>query len=285
MNDNFKTRARQHQTKFRTEVLKVGYDSYVTWLKQTDGERGLNFYNGFGIFKSVKSRYPEYKQGLYSDILRSEHIPFNFFVPFDNDKLFRKNVLNMFLGDSIKTVDAIKIEYAPSPAKKYLNDRTSFDAYIEYTHSNGKKGIIGIEVKYTEKEYPLKAGSKEEKDISDQSSTYFSATNDCGIYKPTSKKLLITDRFRQVWRNHLLGQKILLVDNKKFKHFTSLILFPKDNSHFIETSKGYISLLNENKINFLPVTYEDFLLWCYYHCPNNNFKNWINYLTKRYIVK
>lgn len=41
----------------------------------------------------------------------------------------------------------------------YLNDGTSFDTYIEYVDSNDQKGAIGIEVKYTENNYPI--GDKE----------------------------------------------------------------------------------------------------------------------------
>ncbi len=284
MISNFKTQARQHQTKFRTDVLKVGYDTYVTWLNKSDGEKGLNFYNGFNIFDEVRKRYPNYNNGLYADTLRSEHIPFNFFVPFKSDKIFCKNVLNDYLEEKIKSVDVIKIEYAPSPSNKYLNDRTSFDVYIEYTNHNQEKGIIGVEVKYTEKEYPLKENSKEANDICNQSSSYFTVTNNCDIYKPNSTTELLTDKYRQIWRNHILGESILLSHKDEFKYFTSVILFPKGNSHFIETCKDYNELLQRNKSHFLAITYEEFLASCNAYCPNNEFKLWLDYLQRRYIV-
>lgn len=63
----------------------------------------------------------------------------------------------------IVSIDRIEIEYAPKPKEKYLNDGTSFDTYIEYTNFDDTKGMIGIEVKYTEKEYKLTANSKQEK--------------------------------------------------------------------------------------------------------------------------
>ncbi|MCX6723177.1 MAG: hypothetical protein NT094_03910, partial [Candidatus Staskawiczbacteria bacterium] len=168
-------RARLHQSKFRAEVLNLPYDSYGNYLTKEDGEIGNNFYKGFGIFEAVK-KYRKYNKPLYSNMLRSEHIPFNFFIPFDLNKTFCKNVFNEFFGGVIQTIERIEIEFAPKPREKYLNDGTSFDTYIEYTHTDNSKGILGIEVKYTEKEYKLVPKSKEEKDINKKNSLYYITT-------------------------------------------------------------------------------------------------------------
>ena len=64
----------------------------------------------------------------------------------------------MSLNGSIKSIENraifdnenIKIEFAPSPKRNYLNDRTSFDTYIEI-HNDNSKGVIGIEVKIQKK--------------------------------------------------------------------------------------------------------------------------------------
>ncbi len=280
----FLRQARFHQSKFRANTLNLPYDTYCNYLTRADGEQGKNFYNGFEVFEMVK-KYRKYNKALYSNMLRSEHIPFNFFTPLNQDKTFSKNILNEFFKNNIQTIDRIEIEYAPKPKENYLGDHTSFDTYIEYTHTDKQKGIIGIEVKYTEKEYKLIANSTEAKKINDKNSKYYSITNNCRLYKSDAIKVLPIDKFRQIWRNHLLGESILIVDKDKFKYFTSLILFPKDNLHFIQTSSDYIDLLNENKNNFLPLTYESFFEACNKHCPNDSFKNWIDYLSKRYIVK
>jgi hypothetical protein len=217
-------------------------------------------------------------------MLRSEHIPFNLFIPFDLNKTFCKNVFNEFFTGVIQTIERIEIEFAPKPREKYLNDGTSFDTYIEYSKSDNSKGIIGIEVKYTEKEYGLEENSKQERNIIDKTSKYYKVSELSKVYKPEAIYVLSNDKFRQVWRNHLLGESILLSDSDKFKYFTSLILFPKDNSHFIKTSKEYVDLLANNYDKFLPLTYEDFFAACIKHCPDENYKKWLEYLTTRYIV-
>ena len=293
-NTEFKKAAKRHQVKYREQNISHDYNTYVTWLSDKAGKAGKNFYEGFSVFSAVKQRYPNFYVDLYSDMLRSEHIPFNLFVPFKHNLTFCKNVFNELLGGCIKSIDKqciidnsdnIKIEFAPTPKENYLNDRTSFDSYIEYTHNDNTKGIIGIEVKYTEKEYKLKAGSTEEKTINNKTSKYYTISKESGIYEPNSIEVLPTDIFRQVWRNQLLGESIRLVHNDKFKHSSSLTFFPVGNEHFTKTSEKYIAVLLDKTNKFVPVTYERFLSVCYKHCPNKDFKKWIDYLTERYIVK
>jgi hypothetical protein len=226
-NSEFKKAARQHQITYREKYISLEYNRYATWLSDADGQKGRNFYAGLGVFESVRQRYPQFYVDLYSDMLRSEHIPFNLFVPFRQNLEFCKNVFNEMMGDCIKSIENIQIEYAPSPKENYLNDGTSFDAYIEYTHINNSKGVIGIEVKYTEKEYPLDPKSKQAKDINDKHGKYYAISEKCGLYKPNTIETLKKDLFRQIWRNHLLAESIRLVDNDKFKHATSIIFIPK----------------------------------------------------------
>ncbi|MGD0581486.1 MAG: hypothetical protein ABR974_00920 [Bacteroidales bacterium] len=280
----FLCRARLHQSKFRAEILNLPYDTYGNYLTKEDGENGKNFYEGFGIFEAVK-KYRKYNKPLYSNMLRSEHIPFNFFIPFNLNKTFCTNVFNEFFNGSIQTIERIEIEFAPKPKEKYLNDSTSFDTYIEYARNDNSKGIIGIEVKFTEKEYKLEGNSKQEKDIIDKTSKYYTVSELSKLYIPQAIYKLPTDKYRQVWRNHLLGESILLADSDKFKYFTSVTLFPEDNLHFIKTSKEYVDLLENNDRKFLPLTYESFFATCAKHCPDDNYKKWLDYLIARYIVK
>ena len=279
----FLRRARLHQSVFRAKNLDLPFDTYGNYLTKEDGEKGKNFYDGLGIFDAVK-KYRRYNKPLYSNLLRSEHIPFNIFTPLEKDRNYFKAIIADILKSNIISIDKVEVEYAPKPKEKYLNDGTSFDAYIEYTNSDDTKGMIGIEVKYTENGYKLQANSKQEKYINDKGSLYFSVTNNCRLYMPNAVDVLPTDNFRQVWRNHILGESILLADSNKFKHFTSLTLFPADNSHFIKTSKEYIELLTNNDNKFIALTYEDFFALLNKHCPDNYYKNWLDYLTTRYIV-
>jgi len=284
----FLRQARLHQSNFRAFKLGLGYIDYGNYLKPEDAVRGLNFYNGLGIFEAVKKRYKRYSRGLYTNMLRSEHIPFNIITPFNSNQASKEycaKVFNHFLNGVIKSIDRIEIEYAPSKKEKYLEDKTSFDAYIEYSHIDGSTGILGIEVKYTEHGYKLTSGSSEAEGLHNGTSKYFKISDKCGLYNPGSELSLVKDEFRQIWRNHLLGEYMLHVDSEKYKHFTSITLFPEGNTHFKHYSKEYISMLNSNANKFVPITYEDFFDACLKHSPNQEFKKWIDYLVERYIVK
>jgi len=280
----FLSKARLHQSKFRAEILNVDCNTYGNYLLSDDGGTGLNFYSGFGVFEAVIARYPKYSKPLYSNMLRSEHIPFNFFIPLNNDKGFCKNVFNEILSIEILSIDRVEIEYAPKPSINYLNDATSFDAYIEYTSTDKTVGIIGIEVKYTEREYKISEHSKEKKDIDNPDSLYSQRTKECELFRQEDISKLKNDNYRQVWRNHILGESILIEDKDKFNHFTSMTFFPKENQHFVKTSKEYMNMLLRNDNNFIPITYEHFFELLKKYCPNDNYRNWIDYLEMRYIV-
>lgn len=246
--DAYKKQARLHQSKFRANVLGIDYDEYGNILKEEDGRKGLNFYSDFSILDAVYERYgKEYNKQLYSNMLRSEHIPFNLFIPLREDLEFAKNVFNSLLSNSIKEIQRIEIEYAPEPKDNFLNDRTSFDASIEYVHEDDGKGNLGIEVKYTEQGYPLKEKSTEKTQIADKNSKYWVVTRNSGIFKLGVEQELIKDDYRQIWRNHLLGESIVQVGETE--HFTSITLYPEGNIHFSKSISEYQGFLyNEDRV-------------------------------------
>ena len=111
----FKKKARKHQSIYRLDILKLPeYENYGNRLCKKDAKNGFNFYNGFGIFEEVLNyqKFNENKyQALFQDMLCSEHIPFNFFVPFYENRNLLKNVFNEILKNIIYSIDLIKIEY------------------------------------------------------------------------------------------------------------------------------------------------------------------------------
>ena len=280
----FLGKARKHQSAFREKVLKVPMDRLGNYLLPKDAENGLNFYKGFGIWEAVRKKTKEkYNRNIWSNMLRSEHIPFNLFVPLEKNREYCRKIFGELLQIEIISIDLVSIEYAPKPKKNYLKDHTSFDTYIEYTNSMNEKGIVGIEVKYTEREYLLKNKSNEHDNVDNQDSRYWVVSRNSGLYKTEAYELLKTNKFRQVWRNHILGESILQEDGDKYRHFTSLTLFPKGNVHFVKTSKAYMDLLTSNENKFIPLSYEDFFVLLEKHRPDESYQSWIDYLKTRYL--
>ncbi|MDB4835529.1 hypothetical protein OAH12_02965 [Cyclobacteriaceae bacterium] len=254
----FLAKARLHQSTYRAEVLGVPFARFGNYLTKADADKGLNFYEGFDILDLVKARFPEAPKGLMDNMLRSDHIAFNMFGAFVQNKNFGVEVLNEFLETKIKSIDNVSIAYTPSPASRYLNDDTSFDVFIEYTDQNDELSAIGVQLKYAENEVKLKKGPKEEADMVNPESIYNIATKGCELYKEQILPILKTDKFRQIWKTHLLGERIKYKDNDKYKRFTLLAMGPEGNSGYIETSKTYINMLVNNEDNFVAVSYESF---------------------------
>jgi hypothetical protein len=81
LDDDFKRRARLHQSKFRAVTLGLReYRGYGNRLCTADALAGKNFYPWPGMLAAIERRYRLADTKLTFDMLRSEHIPFNFFV-------------------------------------------------------------------------------------------------------------------------------------------------------------------------------------------------------------
>jgi hypothetical protein len=191
------------------------------------------------------------------------------------------------MGGVINMITDVRIEHAPDP-EEALMDKTSFDVFIEYKHASGGYGILGIEVKYTEGEYKLIKGSKEDIEIHQDTSIYNTLTEKIGLYKTEFIQELKTDKYRQVWRNQLLGESMTRKNhpNSKYEHFTSIILYPEGNDHFrelIPTYKGFLKPGNEN--SFMGITYEEFISTAKVLTGDPEYLRWLKYLEDRYIIK
>ena len=261
------------------------------WLKNEYALKGLVFYEGFRkeIMDLFHGGTTKIGINLLNNALRSEHIPYNLFFPMmkvENRKATR-DFFNELLGtDTISEVLNVMIEFSPQPKYNYLNDGTSFDAFVLYRHTDGRKGGIGIEVKYTEREYQI--GETEYKNTHDEeghvklSEHYERATRKSGYYLPNSDEKLVSDILRQIWRNHILGAS--MVQNGGISHFSSMTVFPDANPHFHTAPEEYRKVLTEQgKSSFFTFTYEKMFETMKCHFRTDEQLKWIDYLYKRYL--
>jgi len=280
--DAFKRIARKHQSAHRANVLNVPYDKYGNMLQEKDAREGLNFYREYGVFDAVKKRYPVYDKQLYANLLRSEHIPFNMFVPFRAESALFASVMAQAVGVNVVAVKSIEVECAPEPASEYLNDKTAFDVFCDCEDATGGKFFLGIEVKYTEREYRME--KKEAKYCSDPQSPYNRITTQTSLYRPEIRDALKTDAFRQVWRNHLLAESIILANKLNYRYYKSIILYPSDNTHISNVVNDYKKLLSDQRAEtFAGITFEEFFLLIDRYAESPGAKDWAAYLKRRYI--
>jgi len=277
--DQFKAAARLHQSAYRANVLKVGFDQYGNRLTESAGRVLLNYYDGLGVRDALRRRYPTYSRSRDADMLRSEHIPFNLFAPLIDRPDLANSLLYRILGVELSPPYQIELEWAPKPAEKYLGDRTSFDTYIKGADDQGRVVGVGIEVKYTEQGYRL--GPSEALRIENPESTYWTTTRESGIFTDTGCKLLATDDLRQIWRNHLLGLKMRAVGD--LDRFISVTIFPSGNEHMSHALSRYQDLLtNEGKSDLQSCTFERYIGFLDGDAP---IEEWKSFLQDRYLVK
>ncbi len=83
-------------------------------------------------------------------MLSSQPMCFNLFGPLVQDHALATQLARALWGEHIAQVTDVRIEWAPEPRQEYLDDNTSFDAFIEYRDTDGGLGFVAIETKLTE---------------------------------------------------------------------------------------------------------------------------------------
>lgn len=284
--DEFKAKARAHQFAFRENELNDFYEDKnpQVILSPNAAKQGLIFCDTYR--ELIKSKVKSFKSSaLFSNMLRSEHIPYNIFTPMEENLDAATTLFNEIIGGSISKITQIRIEFAGKADKgEYLNDGTSFDTFIEYISSSGTIGGIGIEVKYTENGYPI--GIKEKQDIENTNGLYYQTTKKSQWYIPTLNILsfIKANHLRQIWRNHILGYSMLhRGDISQFHH---IHLYPQGNKHFHEHAiPEYKALLTDcGNASFIDLTYESLFGKISQIFISDKQQDWLKYLRKRYIV-
>ena len=282
--DGFKRWARALQFAYREEVLH-DYNEYrapQVLLNVENAKRGLIFYDGYRDL--ILSKVGSIATQLTANMLRSEHIPYNLFTPLETMPEISAEIFGEMIGIPINKILEIKIEYAGNGDKLlYLNDRTSFDAFVRYEALDGRIGGIGIEVKYTENEYPL--GDKEGKDIAGDNERYRIMTVESGYYHPdlNIRMFLTAHHLRQIWRNHILGYSVKHKGDVEIIHHVHL--YPQQNEHFhLYALPDYRKLLTEEgNESFKTITYENYFALLDKYRENEKVSAWVNYLRRRYL--
>jgi hypothetical protein len=282
----FRAEMRLHQSQYRANVLKVPYGfgpnsssvtKYGNMLTIEDGNKGLNFISP-EIFTLVKRRISERSGAvdpfrLLNNMLSSQPLCFNLFGLFESDLELATAFWNYHFPDNVQEITAMKIEYAPSPNLLYLNDRTAFDAYFEYNNFNGKRGFIGVEVKYTE---PF---SQQQYD----SPAYRKWSNNTGSpWKAESYAQLPDIRWNQLWRDHLLAISMLARENSPFAEGKLVLVrhpADKDCEGVVNSYKGF---LKENDRTFFDLPM-DRLLFAYEKINVSvSVQSWLKRFKERY---
>lgn len=286
MGKNIRTHRTENETDEAFEVRRNTVTD-IAHLTDEDASKLMNFVPSFSneIKLELINRYGKVptSHDLMNDMLRSECIPWNLFVPMMCSKDTAVLVLRLIIKRSdIQRIDDFKIEYNPHT----LEDNTAFDAYFKYTTKKGEVGIIGIETKYTEDGY--KISNKEAERINSPYSSYCVTMRNSGFFNTDDAHCFNNPDYIQIWRNHLLA--ISLRDKESLTFCDSVTIYPSGNDHFnsnnhkkgaLECYKEFLS--PEGKRTFHYLTIEDFveIIKAFYQDERN--KEWVEYINDRYV--
>ena len=262
----FTARMRFHQSWYRRQVLRLkpgpnlaaGGALYGSYLTAKDGEAGCNFLTR-GIWRVVERRLEENrgivnvgdKERLLRNLLSSQPMCFNLFAPLANALELGTRLLRALPGlpRDIKVTN-VEIEFAPQPKRRYLNDATAFDAFVEYERANGSRGFVGIETKLTE---PFSQTSYEFKNG-------YSRWRDAGgwWWRGRAKTQFPDKRYNQLWRNHLLAFAMLHQRDGAYDEAFCAVLYPEEDTSCADAIQAYrLRLRPETKHTLLEWTLGD----------------------------
>jgi len=248
--NSFTKRMRLHQSWYRHHVLGVPCGTgptrnstrhYGNMLRREDGEAGLNFLTP-GIHDVVRARLVQDTHNvepfrLIHNMLSSQPMCFNLFGPLVQDHALATRLVRALWGDHIAQVTGVCIEWAPEPRQEYLDDNTSFDAFIEYRAEGGGLGFLAIETKLTEPFSRRLADSP----------SYRRWMGEGGPWRPDASGQVQAVRHNQLWRDHLLAWSLLSHPRSPYSEGKLVVVHHPQDENCRKTVAGYRGLLQDER--------------------------------------
>ena len=183
---------------------------------------------------------------IFNNLLSSQPLCFNLFGELAEDLPLASRVMADLTGGRVDQVTAIDFEHSPGRRDpRYTGDKSAFDVFVSYELPSGRRGFVGIEVKYHEG-----LGDKE----ADHRDRYDEVADLMGVFKPDCRDTVKRRPLEQIWRDHLLAGALKTVDGYEAGLFA--FLYPAGNSRCAEAVAAYQDCLS-NPEGFTAWTLED----------------------------
>lgn len=131
-------------------------------LTDADAESGHNFLTG-AVWQRVQTELADNESAapaerkvlepgrLKANLLSSQPLCFNLFAELAVDLDLATRALRLVWPHLIGRVEAIEFEWSPGRGDEdYLGNRSAFDVAVFHSKGDGRRGVLGIEVKYHE---------------------------------------------------------------------------------------------------------------------------------------
>jgi len=162
-----------------------------------DADRRLNFIDEAAYRHAERRAYEVDSEGgtldakrLFGNLLSSMPMCFNLFGAIGTAPRFADLVRSVF-DDEAADIEDVVCE-APSPPT--WNDRTAFDAQINYNIRGGDRRFLAIETKYTEPFSQIRYDRPEYRHLTEQ----------CGWFRKGASNVIVDVETNQLWRGLML---------------------------------------------------------------------------------
>lgn len=208
-------------------------------LTEKSAYAGYNFLTP-GIFDLAERRIAEGTGKvedfrLLHNMLSSQPMCFNLFGELALDHNLATKLVRALWGEHIARITDVRIEWAPEPVAEYLDDRTAFDAFIEYEMEDGQAGFVGIETKLSESFSPRCYDKP----------TYRRWMTADSPWRADANKEVAKTRHNQLWRDHLLAWSLLRHRGSKYKEGGLMVVYHPEDCRCGRVLEGYRALLRD----------------------------------------
>ncbi len=205
---------------------------------------------------------------VWNNLLSSQPLCFNFFGELKLDLPFASRVIRNFLP-TIEEITDVKFEYAPE--ENYTGDNSAFDVAFFYRTTEGKRGVWGLECKYTD-DFSTKLYWKE------SYKTIFSHARD-KFSRPYRE--YAASGYNQLFRNELIAES-MIQHHHVDEAFTGLFYCNLDESTF-NTGMEFREMLVEGGDRFKIVSQKDFITAVQKMDLSWEQREWVMMLWARYL--
>lgn len=210
-------------------------------LTPADAARGLNFISP-EVFAFTRRSLALREEGacvnvdrLFRNLLSSEPLVHNAFVPLALDLDLASRVFGRLLPDFVHQVTGIRFETSPSRDRtdpRFLGDGTAFDVALTVITPAGESATLFVEMKNTEACQGPPARHR---------ARYDEASREAGLHRDPDTPALRSVMLEQFWRLHLLAELAVRHGHTSRAHL--LVLYPRLNRHVRTAARLYAAEL------------------------------------------
>ena len=185
---------------------------------------------------------------LLANLLSSQPLCFNLFGELKCDLGLATAAMRSLTEGRVHDVTSVEFEHSPGRRDpRYTGDNSAFDVFMTFATPSGRKGFVGIEVKYHENLLGKAARHKDR---------YDDIAAAMGCFAAGAATALKRQPLQQVWRDHLLAGILRHADG--FDDGLFMMLYPKGNPHCRAAVSEYRKCLVRSD-TFVGLTLEDLL--------------------------